>query len=276
MGMPSSLGPGPWGSRTHDDEVKTRPSGQLIINADDWGRDSPTTDRTLECIIHRTVSSVSAMVFMEDSERAAAIARNRDIDAGLHLNLTTPFTGSYLPQELAWHQEKVSRYLKRHRYAQAVFHSRLANSFSFSVTAQLAEFERLYGEEPHRIDGHHHMHLCANVVMGRLLPSGTVVRRNFSFEPGEKAFVNRLYRRTQDWMLARRHHMVDLFFSLPPLQPPDRLRKIFSLANELVVEVETHPVNPDEYRFLADGEIFNWIGSVPIAIGYKVPTPTVP
>ena len=59
-------------------------SGALVINADDWGRDRDTTDHTLECIRAGSVSSVSAMVFMEDSEGAAARAREQGIDAGLH------------------------------------------------------------------------------------------------------------------------------------------------------------------------------------------------
>jgi predicted glycoside hydrolase/deacetylase ChbG (UPF0249 family) len=66
-------------------------SGALIINADDWGRSRETTDRTLECWERGSISSVSAMVFMEDSVRAAALARERGIDTGLHLNFTTPF-----------------------------------------------------------------------------------------------------------------------------------------------------------------------------------------
>src|SRR5271167_1397805 len=60
--------------------------GLLIINADDWGRDHETTERTLRCILRGAVSSVSAMVFMGDSERAAAIAKENAIHAGLHLN----------------------------------------------------------------------------------------------------------------------------------------------------------------------------------------------
>ena len=46
----------------------------LVINADDWGRDRETTERIRECAARGTVSSVSAMVFMEDSERGAAVA----------------------------------------------------------------------------------------------------------------------------------------------------------------------------------------------------------
>ena len=245
--------------------------GLLIVNADDWGRDFETTERTIECILRGAVSSVSAMVFMEDSERAAAIACERGIDAGLHLNLTTPFSAVGSPMRLIEHQQRLSRYLQRHRFAQAVFHPGLTHSFEYVVTAQLEEFCRLYGAEPDRIDGHHHMHLCANVLIGGLLPPGTLVRRNFSFQPGEKSFWNRLYRQVVDRMLARHHRLADFFFSLPPLDPPARVQKIFSLASNFVVEVETHPINPEEYRFLAGGAIFRWTGDLPIARRFAAP-----
>ena len=55
-------------------------AGRLIVNADDWGRDPRTTGRILDCALRGAVSSVSAMVFMEDSERAATLARERGID----------------------------------------------------------------------------------------------------------------------------------------------------------------------------------------------------
>ena len=66
----------------------------LIVNADDWGRDRLTTDRILDCVTAGAVSAVSAMVFAEDSERAAALALDRSIDVGLHLNFTSPFTAA--------------------------------------------------------------------------------------------------------------------------------------------------------------------------------------
>jgi len=255
-------------ARTFETERRigeTPHAGRLIINADDWGRDNETTQRTLECFQRGTISSVSGMVFMKDSERAAAIARERGIDAGLHLNLTAPFTAPGVTTRLHEHQQRLSSYLQRHRFSQAVFHPGLTQSFNYVVTAQLDEFSLLYGTRPARIDGHHHMHLCANVLMGGLLPQGTIVRRNFSFQPGEKSLWNRLYRRIVDRMLARRHRLTDYFFSLFPLEPPDRLRRIFALARDFAVEVETHPVKPEEYRFLTAGEIFHWAGDLPIA-----------
>jgi len=239
--------------------------GVLIVNADDWGREPCTTATILDCVRHGAVSSVSAMVFMEDSERAAVIARERQIDTGLHLNLTTPFSAPCCPARLVERQRDLGRHLLRHRFAQVVFHPGLIRSFEYVVAAQLDEFGRLYGGEPDRLDGHHHMHLCANVLLQGLLPPGTLVRRNFSFQLREKGVWNRLYRRFVDCMLARRHRLVDFFFSLAPLEPPGRLQRIFSLARQCIVEVETHPVHPDEHRFLVGGELFRRAGDVRIA-----------
>ncbi|HEX5412884.1 MAG TPA: ChbG/HpnK family deacetylase [Terriglobia bacterium] len=243
-------------------------AGFLIVNADDWGCDHLSTDRTLECVLRGAVSSVSAMVFMQDSERAAGIARVRGIDAGLHLNLTTPFSSPRCPDGLAEHQRKLAAYLRRSRFAQVLFNPALAGSFDYVVKAQVEEYCRLYGTEPERIDGHHHMHLCSNVLWGRLLPAGTIVRRNFSFQAGEKSLWNRLYRKIVDRRLERRHRVTDYFFSLVPLEPVSRLQQVFSMSSQSVVEVETHPANEGEFRFLAGGEIFRHIGEQRIASCY--------
>src|SRR5215472_6978785 len=68
-------------SQSADRTGDTPPAGFLIVNADDWGRDTLTTNSILECSARRAVSSVSAMVFMEDSDRAAKLAREHDIEA---------------------------------------------------------------------------------------------------------------------------------------------------------------------------------------------------
>jgi hypothetical protein len=230
--------------------------GLLIVNADDWGRDAHTTASILTCVTRKAVSAVSAMVFMEDSDRAAALALEHAIDAGLHLNFTSPFTARTCPAGLAERQRRIGAYLGRHRLAQVVFNPALVKSFEYVVAAQIDEFRRLYGADPTRLDGHHHMHLCANVLLQGLLPPGTLVRRNFSFQPGEKGMVNRTYRRFVDRRLSRRHHLADYLFSLIPLESPGRLQRIFSLARQHVIEVEAHPVRPEEYAFLMGGEMF--------------------
>jgi predicted glycoside hydrolase/deacetylase ChbG (UPF0249 family) len=224
-------------------------NSHLIINADDWGRDRATTGAIADCVTSGAVSAVSAMVFMADSDRAAAVAVDRDIQAGLHLNLTTPFSARCEPK-LREHQRIVAAYLRRHKFAPAIFHPGLRQAFAYVVRAQIDEYRRLYGADPGRIDGHHHMHLCANVLGQGLLPAGVAVRRSFSFMAGEKSVANRLYRAFVDARLERRYRLTDYFFSLPPMHPPERLQRIFSLARRFVVELETHPVRAEEYAFL--------------------------
>jgi len=242
----------------------------VIVNADDWGRDKEVTDRTLECLLQGVVSSASAMVFMADSERGADLAHQHGVDAGLHLNLTTSFSGSGCSSKVKQHQERVTRYLRASRVCPAIYNPLLAGSFEYVVQAQIEEYRRLYGSTPSRVDGHHHMHLCANLQMQRLLPAGTIARRNFSFGPGEKSAVNRFYRRWQDRQLAKRHRMTDYFYSLPPMDPPGRLERVFALAARASVEVETHPVNANEYQFLTGGELMRRAGAIRIARGYSL------
>jgi hypothetical protein len=267
--VPSEMKPAPFADSARQNSEVSH-AGLLIINADDWGRDPGTTGRILDCALRGTVSSVSAMVFMEDSERAAALARERGIDTGLHLNFTSSFSASHPPPRLVEHQHRLAAYLLQHPFAQIVFHPGLVRSFEYVVATQQDEFCRLYGAEPERLDGHHHMHLCANVLLGGLLPAGTLVRRNLSFQRGEKSLLNRLYRRGVDHILARHHRLADFLFLLPPLKPASRLQRIFSLARQFVVELETHPVNPEEYRFLTGGEIFRQAGDLPIARSFVI------
>jgi len=228
----------------------------LIVNADDWGRDRETTDRTVDCLIRGSVTSVSGMVFMQDSERSAALAREHAVDVGLHLNLTSPFSAPGCSAKLVNQQHRIAEFLSRNAFARAVFHPGLVSSFDYVVKAQFDEFQCLYGELD-RVDGHHHMHLCANVLFAGLLPHGIIARRNLTFHSHEKNLANRLYRRVIDNMLARSHHVTDYLFTLPPLEPADRLNTVFLLARNSVVELETHPIKPDEHAFLTSGEILD-------------------
>jgi predicted glycoside hydrolase/deacetylase ChbG (UPF0249 family) len=250
-------------------EEESPRAGCLIVNADDWGRDRETTDRTLDCIWRGSVSSVSAMVFMEDSERAAALAKEHGVDAGLHLNLTSPFTETGINPRLREKQQRLRGILRASRFSPAMYYPWLASAFEYVVRAQVDEFERLYGKRPQRIDGHHHMHLCANVQTQRLLPEGTIARRNFSFAAGESSVLNRLYRSIQDRRLQRRHRTTDYFFSIKPLES-GRLAKILDLGRHHKVEMETHPVNADEFSFLIEGGMQALLKDIRVAKRYDL------
>ncbi|MEO5925031.1 MAG: ChbG/HpnK family deacetylase [Bryobacteraceae bacterium] len=244
--------------------------GSLIINADDWGRDRDTTDRTLECVQQGSVSSVSAMVFMEDSERAADIALTSAVDAGIHLNFTAPYTGKDCSGKGVEHHQAVCTFLRRHAMARLLFHPGLKDSFEYVVSQQMDEYCRLYRKPPQRVDGHHHQHLCSNVLLQKLLPQGAIVRRNFVFAPGEKSLVNRFYRSMIDKSLAKRHQLVDYLFALP--LPEIRLREIVALSKDHVVELETHPINSAEYELLTNGTMFGLAGDTGIASRFAMPT----
>ncbi|MFZ0395591.1 MAG: ChbG/HpnK family deacetylase [Terracidiphilus sp.] len=238
----------------------------VIINADDWGDRAAATDRILDCLLRSSISSTSAMVFMADSERAAGLARQHNVDAGLHLNLTAPFTAARVPTALTVHQERIARFLRKGRFAPMKFHPLLISSFEYAVRTQVDEFARLYGAQPNRVDGHHHAHLCANVQWQKLIPRGIMVRRNFTFRAGEKGGLNRFYRGMQDRNLARRYRIADFFFNLMPLEE-GRLREILKVAGHAIVEIECHPERDQEYEFLMQGRLKE-LGRVHVSRGY--------
>lgn len=221
----------------------------LIVNADDLGRRREDTDSALACHARGRIDSASAMVHMADSERAAGLARAARLPVGLHLNLSEPFTADVGPELRASHA-RVCRFLRSGKYALLLYHPFLATDFARVVEAQFAEFRRLYGREPAHVDGHQHMHLCANVLLQRLLPAGARVRRSFSFARGQKSALNRWYRAGVDRTLTRRHRLVDQFFSLTQQLKAGRLDVVAALACEGDVELMAHPAWPHEYDYL--------------------------
>ena len=194
------------------------------------------------------------MVFMEDSGRAAELATADGLDVGLHLNFSEPFTDGSCPEILRHCHNRVVGFLKRNKYAQLLYNPSLRNEFAHSYSAQAEEFLRLFGRAPSHIDGHHHMHLCANVLFSSMIPGGTKLRRNFSFWPGEKSMLNRTYRWLVDRWLARRHRLVDYFFDLTQCIEGKKLDRVVHLARSSNVELMTHPIVKREQEYLMSDE----------------------
>lgn len=228
----------------------------LIINADDWGRSRAETDAALSCYREGRISSATAMVFMEDSERAAALARSSAIPLGLHLNLVQEFTGNSVPADLRKDHNQLCRFLKRGKYEFLLYNPFLRNQFRRVYQAQVDEFHRLYDKPPTHIDGHQHMHLCTNMLVDCIIPKGNRVRRSFSFSRGEKGRMNRAYRNLVDRRLATRYRLTEFFYSLGQCFKPDRLEQIGGESGNANVEVMTHPVVAEEFRFL-HAEVFS-------------------
>ncbi len=222
----------------------------LIINADDWGGWREATDAAAACFRGGRITSATAMMFMGDSCRAADLSKDIGIEIGLHLNLTQEFTSPHVPGEIHADHARIRRFLRSSRYAVMLYHPLLQRTFRRVCEAQFLEFERLYGRLPAHVDGHHHKHLSANVLVGAMIPRSCSVRRNFSFEAGEKNFVNRAYRAIIDAWLRKRHPLADWFVSLGDCLKAGTLGHVARRAQSTNVELMTHPAVREEFEFL--------------------------
>ena len=231
----------------------------LIINADDWGRSVAETDAALRCCKAGRITSVSAMVFMCDSERAAKLAKENDLDVGLHLNFSEEFTEKSNSGRLSECHNRIVSYLRRNKYSQLLYNPFLRKAFAYSYQAQAEEFARLFEKSPSHIDGHHHMHLCANVLLSKVIPAGIKMRRNFSFWPGEKSWLNRAYRGLVDRWLARRYRLTDYFFDLTQCIQEKKLDRVAALAKSNTVELMTHPIVRVEADYLMSDEFYGFL-----------------
>jgi predicted glycoside hydrolase/deacetylase ChbG (UPF0249 family) len=222
----------------------------IVINADDWGRCRAETDVELACFRAGSVTSVSAMVFMDDSERAAELARQHGVDVGLHFNLSQSYNGRQPGAAAVEAHQRIVRFMTASKYAVLIYRPGLRKYFRDVFQTQLDEFLRLYGKQPSHVDGHQHRHLCANVLLGDVIPRGLKVRRNFSFWPGEKSAMNRAYRRLVDSRLARRYRLTDYFFSLGQCLKTGRMSRVVETARVANVELMTHPIHDEEKNWL--------------------------
>lgn len=234
----------------------------LIINADDLGRDTISTDTCLDCFRRKRITSASLMVFMADSARAAELAKSENLETGLHLNLVMPYEDSGISDRARQAQETTTRFFRKGPWTQVIYNPFITKAVAASFSSQLEEFRRLFGRDPAHINGHKHFHLSLNMVCGRVLPAGAAVRRSFTFYKGEKKLLNRLYRRRVDAWLLKQHISSDAFFSLKPVNDLARLERIFNLSKTSCVELMVHPWSPDQYALLTGDKFLQMAGSV--------------
>ena len=234
----------------------------LIVNADDWGRTPAETEAALSCFLQGRVTSVTAMTFMIDSERAAAIALEHRIPVGLHLNFTEALTAPRVNPVLMTDHRRVAKFLNTTRYSAVVPNPFLRQSICSAFKFQLDEFIRLYKKPPTHFDGHRHFHLCLNMLLAAPISRGQKVRRTFSFTAQEKGLVNWLYRRALDrWVLAR-YLTTDYFFALSQRMNRAAFADVARLAHQASVELMTHPIVPAERDLLLHRDLDQQLAGV--------------
>ena len=234
----------------------------LIITADDYGKTRHATDNILKCFSSKRITSASAMVFMKDSERAASLAFDTSLEVGLHVNFTLPFSACKIPLKIREHQNRIVSYLAKYKLSQVIYNPFQADSFKFVFLAQQEEFIRLYGRFPECYSGHHHMHLCANMLASKMLPNAARVRRTFTLDSNVKNPFNRLYRLILDIYVSKRFISTDCFFSIAPVHNYERLQNAVKRAMKENIEIEVHPENIEEFKFLLSDQFQNLMNSV--------------
>ena len=221
----------------------------LIINADDLGKDKLCTDAILACFKGGRITSASGMMFMTDSERSAELALENGLDIGLHLNFSLRFNGNIKLKKLNEYQQDIATFLLKNKYFVLLYNPLLRRNFDYVFKAQYEEYFHLYKNVPTHIDGHRHLHLCMNVLVDKIIPVGSKVRRNFTFGPKEKDPFNRFYRSLVDKWLKRKYKITDYFLDIVPINH-QRLQEIIDFARSSNVELMVHPEREDEYKYI--------------------------
>jgi predicted glycoside hydrolase/deacetylase ChbG (UPF0249 family) len=247
--------------------VTARNGGLLIVNADDWGYDSETTNAIGDCFDAGGLSSTTAMVYMEDSERAVEESRSRPgLGVGLHLNLVEEFSDPATPAAVRERQRRFIEYFRVLRLRRWVYDPRIRDEVNRLVADQFERFHELYGRPPTHLDGHHHCHLSANVLLSPAVPRGMKIRNALS-DAHRPSPVTDALRAARDRLIHRRFDTTDHLFSVVSVWPPlggggtvDRL----ALAKSSSVEVMVHPAFADEYPELTSDRWREALAGVPL------------
>lgn len=223
--------------------MPTSKSPLLIVNADDFGWNRGATDLTAECFAAGQITSTTALMYMEDSDRAAALALERDFPVGLHLNLTDPFTAGSVPGPVRERQARACEIfggagLRKRSW---IYDPRLRGLTEAAIRDQLERFRALYGREPTHVDGHNHVQVCPNVITARALAGEKMRDALWSYPSTRSAMgVARALRRG---LTARGHRTTRYFLDVAELHrgSPEELARRVGLSSQTSVEVMCHP-----------------------------------
>lgn len=241
-------------------------SGLLILNADDWGYDDETTQKIVDCHQAGGVTSATAMAYMEGSRKAAEqAAQVPSLGIGLHLNFVEEYSDPETPADVRERQRNLIEHARLLRLRRWVYDPFVRHQMNAVIADQFRSFVDLYGRLPDHVDGHHHAHLAANVLLSSAMPPGIKIRNALSDSHGTN-FLTEGLRSARERMIVKRYPTTDYFFSIetawPGLRgtpPPGQL----DLALEHSVEIMLHPAFPREFEPLQSPEWLERIGALP-------------
>ncbi len=231
-------------------------TGLLIVNADDWGGEGRSTDAIHEAFRGGLVTSTTAMVHMEDSDRAASIAHAAGLPVGLHLNLTHPFTDPATPAPVRERQLRlVEAFAGRGKdghpgvaaWRRWVYDPLLGSAVTAALADQLGRFEALYGGPPTHFDGHNYVDTCPNVFLSSALPKGSKMRNSLDRYPLDRGAMA-LARTARQAVRSRRFGSTRYVLHISALDLPGDPRLQLAAADP--IEIVTHPDHASEMERL--------------------------
>jgi chitin disaccharide deacetylase len=236
-------------------KVTGSPRPILIVNADDLGSTASATERILTCHREGAITSATAMVYMEDSDRAAGLAQEANVPVGLHINLTERFTARDVPRAVRDRQARIVDALGHSRTHKWLYDLRIKAEVDRSLRDQLTRFLELYGQPPTHFDSHHHLHSCPNIFLSRELPSGARIRNTMIWSRRRSGVVRRA-RQARQRLMERRLRSPSAIVCLDVLvtqhrnSPHEVARAVLTALPTTSAEVMAHPGEPAEFAFL--------------------------
>lgn len=234
----------------------------LIINADDFGLNEKCTDRTIAAYNRQLITSCTAMVFMQDTVRAAELASCAGIGTGLHLNFTSRFGRPPGDRELEDHHRKLIKFFVSWRYLRYLYIPAIHKSIRYCFRAQYDEFLRVFKKQPTHIDGHHHIHLASNLVFGAILPRGTKIRR-MRGPVGKTHPVNSILRDYFNLYLRTRYLIADFFYYVDDLMNDTSLARRVLSSMDVSSEIGVHPGDDRDWLTISSRRYLEMISLCP-------------
>jgi predicted glycoside hydrolase/deacetylase ChbG (UPF0249 family) len=212
------------------------------VNADDLGWNRGATDLTIASFGAGQVTSATALVHMEDSERAAALALENGLPTGLHLNLSDPFTGTEVPAAERERHAALCRHFAAGRPMHLrswVYDPRIQGEVEWAIEAQLDRHRELYGAAPTHVDGHNHVQNCPNVALAKAL-RGFKRRGPIYAWPATPTAMGRV-RAARQRLIARRVLTTRYLFDIARIKETEPMAAAVGESRLTSVEVMAHP-----------------------------------
>lgn len=243
---------------------------RLIINADDLGINPQRSHGIFMAAEQGIVTNVSVIPNMNDSDAAVRRSRERDIPAGLHINLTegAPLSrDSDIDTLLTTDGFFLGRETLRRRMAEDEVKP---EHIEREIRAQIEWFLDARGQPTH-IDSHHHLHVHPQVIRMLIpildryaisfvrVPSEPDVPFGFEIEPARSRFIAEISREAEtarSLLQANRIGCTEHFrgMAFTGAASMRNMRHILGRLPEGVTEWMVHPgsPNPNAEPFDAD------------------------